>query len=54
MYYVIDYVDNLMENTLQFCINPDKPALPSLPPPLDSTYTHPNKDSIPLFSRYEI
>ena len=53
MYYVIDYVDDLMEKTLQYCIKDDKPTLPTLPPPLASTYTHPNKDTIPLFSRYK-
>ena len=44
-----------MEKALQFCIadDRDKPTLPSSPPPLASAYAHPDKDTIPLFSRYK-
>ena len=31
----------------------DKPTLPDTPSPLASTYRHPDKDLIPLFSRYK-
>ena len=31
----------------------DKPALPDTPPPLASAHEHPDKDLIPLFSRYK-
>ena len=31
----------------------DKPPLPTTPPPLASAYIHPDKDHIPLFSRYK-
>ena len=45
-----------MQKTLQYCKsddNDDKPTLPTVPPPLGSAYTHPDKDTIPLFSRYK-
>lgn len=51
-----DYVDSLMQKTLQYCKSDDdddKPTLPTAPPPLASAYTHPDKDTIPLFSRYK-
>ena len=52
MHYAIDYVDQLMKKTMQFfTTDEDKPSLPTPPPPLASSYT-PNKDTIPLFSRY--
>ena len=31
----------------------NKPILPFPPPPLASKYEHPDKDTIPLFSRYK-
>ena len=40
-----DYVDLLMQRTLQYCkssADDDKPALPTVPPPLASTYVHPD------------
>ena len=44
-----------MQKTLQYCkaIDNDKPTPPTAPPPLASAYVHPNKDTIPLFSRYK-
>ena len=40
--------------TLKYCQDEnDKPALPTAPPPLASAYIHPDKDHIPLFSRYK-
>ena len=54
MYYAVDYVDQLMKKTMHFFTkDDDKPPLPTPPPPLASAYTHPDKDTIPLFSRYE-
>ena len=51
-----DYVDDLIQKTLDYCKNnedDDKPLLPTAPPSLASAYTHPDKDHIPLFSRYK-
>ena len=45
-----------MQKTLQYCKtidDDDKPTLPTAPPPLASAYVHPDKDTIPLFSRYK-
>jgi len=55
---ISDYIDKLIKKTIQFCsMDDDKPALPiALPPPLASAYehcNHPDKDTIPLFSRYK-
>ena len=37
-----------------FCkTDDDKPTLPTAPPSLASAYEHPDKDTIPLFSRYK-
>ena len=39
---------------MEYCISDDdKPTLPIAPPPLASTYIHPDKDHIPLFQRYK-
>ena len=46
----------LMQKTLQYCKtidDDDKPTLPTAPPPLARAYVHPDKDTIPLFSRYK-
>ena len=53
--YPADYVDDLIQKTLKYCKDDDddKPALPTTPPPLASAYIHPDKDHIPLFSRYK-
>ena len=53
--YPADYVDDLIQKTLKYCKDDDddKPALPITPPPLASAYIHPDKDNIPLFSRYK-
>ena len=51
---IADYVDKLMKKAIQYCITDDnKPTLPSAPQPLSSAYEHPDKDTIPLFSRYK-
>ena len=52
---IADYVDKLMKKAIQYCVTDDnKPTLPSAPPPpLASAYEHPDKDTIPLFSRYK-
>ena len=51
---IADYVDALIKKTLHYCTtDKDKPTLPTAPPPLASAYEHPNKDHIPLFSRYK-
>ena len=43
-----------MKKAIQYCITDyNKPTLPSAPPPLASAYEHPDKDTIPLFSRYK-
>lgn len=53
-YNVIAYVDELLIKTLQFCsCDEEKPTMPIPPPPLASAYSHPDKDTIPLFSRYK-
>ena len=50
----VDYIDELMEKTMHFFTSDDdKPSLPTPPPPLASKYIHPDKDTIPLFSRYK-
>ena len=52
--YFADYVDDLLIKNLQYCQDDDdKPPLPTAPPPLASAYIHPDKDHIPLFSRYK-
>ena len=51
-----DYVDLLMQKTLQYCKSTDdddKPTLPTAPPSLASVYTHPDNDTLSLFSRYK-
>ena len=48
------YADELMVKAVELCLDDsDKPALPTAPSPLASRYTHPDKDTIPLFSRYK-
>ena len=43
MHYAIDNVDQLMKKTMQFfTTDENKPSLPTPPPPLASSYTHPN------------
>jgi len=43
-----------MTKALYFVRNLDeRPSLPEEPPPLASQYDHPDKDLIPLFSRYK-
>ena len=54
MYYAVDYIDQLMKKTMHsLTTDDDKPPLLTPPPPLASAYTHPDKDTIPLFSRYK-
>ena len=48
----IEYTDDLIKKVLEFCMNEhDKPTLPTSPSPLASKYEHPDKETIPLFSR---
>ena len=43
-----------MHKTVKICLDEEhKPTLPDTPPPLASAYEHPDKDSIPRFSRYK-
>ena len=43
-----------MHKTVKICLDEeDKPTLPDTPPALASTYEHPDKDLIPLFSHYK-
>ena len=53
--YSIEYVDELTEKTIHYCMkdDDDKPTLPPHKPSLASAYIHPDKDHIPLFSRYK-
>ena len=46
----IEYVDELTEKTMQYCMkdDDDKPTLPPHKPSLASAYIHPDKDHIPL------
>ena len=49
-----EYVKDLMLKTGEMCLKEeDKPTLPDTPSPLASAYRHPDKDLIPLFSRYK-
>ena len=42
-----------MKKAIQYCITDDnKPTFPSAPP-LASAYEHPDKNTMPLFSRYK-
>ena len=48
------YANSLLQRTIELCTHEDnKPQLPTVPPPLASQYEHPDKDTIPLFSRYK-
>ena len=52
--YLVAYADELMVKAAELCIDDtDKPELPTAPLPLASQYDHPDKDTIPLFSRYK-
>ena len=52
--YFTEYTDDLIKKVLELSMNEDdKPTLPTPPSPLASKYEHPDKDSIPLFSRYK-
>ena len=42
-----------MLKAAELCSGEDKPTLPDSPPPLASAHEHPDKDLIPLFSRYK-
>ena len=49
-----EYAKDLMLKAIDTCTNEvDKPTLPDTPSPLASAYEHPDKDLIPLFSRYK-
>ena len=49
-----EYAGELIKKTLEFCTNEhDKPTLPTPPSPLAAKYEHPDKETIPLFSRYK-
>ena len=51
-----DYVDDLIQKTLEYCKNEgdnDRPLLPTALPPLLSAYVHPDKDHVLLFSHYK-
>ena len=54
-YKLTEYVDELTAKAIQYCMkdDDDKPTLQPHKPSLASTYIHPNKDHIPLFSRNE-
>ena len=48
-----EYANELMEKAIQLCsTNVYRSKLPEAPPPLASQYDHLDKDTIPLFSRY--
>ena len=47
------YVKSLLLRTVELCTHEDnRPPLPTAPSPLVSQHEHPDKDTIPLFSRY--
>lgn len=53
-YNLTEYAKELMLKAAEICsCEDDKPTLPDTPPPLASAYEHPDKDLIPLFSRYK-
>ena len=50
----IEYANALLLRNMELCTHEDdKPELPTAPLPLASQYEHPDKDTIPLFSRYK-
>ena len=54
MNYLTAYADELMSKATQLCLDgSSKPDVPTAPSPLASHYTHSDKDTIPLFSRYK-
>ena len=53
-YNLTEYAKELMLKAAEICSCEDgKPTLPDTPPPLASAYEHPDKELIPLFSRYK-
>ena len=54
MYYPTAFADELMWKATQLCLDDSsKPDVPTAPSPLAIHYTHPDKDTVPLFSRYK-
>ena len=51
MLILLDYAAELMAKALH--CQDDTTSLPEEPPSLASQYDHPDKDLIPLFSRYK-
>ena len=52
--YFVAYAHELMLKATELCLDDkDKPELPTPPSPLANQYEHPDKDTIPLFSRYK-
>ena len=50
----IEYAKELVQKAIDICTHEEhKPTLPDNPSSLASAYEHPNKDMIPLFSRYK-
>ena len=41
-----------MSKAAWLCLGGSKPDVSTVPSPLANLYTHPHKDTIPLFSRY--
>ena len=51
--FLTEYVNSLLLRTNELCTHKDNtPSLPTAPSPLASQHEHPDKDMIPLFSRY--
>ena len=49
----LDYAKELVRKAIDICTHEEqKPSLPDNPRSLASAYERPNKDTIPLFSRY--
>ena len=43
-----------MKKAIHYCLTDEgKPTFPSVPLPLANAYEHPDKDTVPLFSRYK-
>jgi len=47
----IDYVEKLMLKAVKYCAAGQKHDHSQSPPPLAGAYEHPDKDTIPSFSR---
>ena len=51
--HLLDYAEELISKATHYITHPEeRPTVPKGPPKLASQYKHPDKDTIPQFSRY--